>query len=457
MPVCKVIHASGDLSEEEVIEQLQIGRGKYLHYMGLIAEAVTTFLLGDGTVSQLGQSHDMLRALITATDMDAATDLFQRTMERAADFEEFHFAGRLWRLAKEIEPEPSFATMSQARAGFLEDNLRQYEELMGVYQEVRRIAHVGQKQEMMRRLLDDELLSGPQSAHSHRAIYYYLKLRASVLVHTRQHAAALELQAVLVGHLEAYPWISEIEGLALVQELGHLANSHYLTGDHPGYHALAQRILGLGFSNHKVERHRIRFLYPYSISIAMESGNPEATSAAIAGFLQLLEQSSTLLDRQFITQCLYACLVGAIAMQDPGHRRKVIRLLAGYRKAEFTADYYVMYRLAEVIHAFEEGDYDDVRRLVTNRNKRQKEEEEAIPKASEALRFLAYLATLMEPLPAGHRLVLPAELRQLLSAQVNGTILSGYFDLEAWVLSRERGCTMLDIFRDRASSSPEDS
>jgi hypothetical protein len=76
-----------------------------------------------------------------------------------------------------------------------------------------------------------------------------------------------------------------------------------------------------------------------------------------------------------------------------------------------------------------------------------------VPKAAEALRFLAYLITLMEPLTKDQRLTLPAELQQLLGSLVDGSTLSDYFDLKAWVASKEKGCSMLEIFRDRASSN----
>lgn len=452
LKICRFIHASTDYSEAEVIRECGISRGTYLHALGTIGEALILFINKDGKVAFLGQCVDFARSLIAALDYEAATDLLRSGMREAAAIEEFDYIQRFWKIADSIDPSPDLGELTAEKADNLQENLKGYERLLRLYQRVRGIPNVLEKRTAMKELIRHPLLKSEGTALSHRATYYFLKVKSAILAHLRQYGLALRFQTDLVAHLQAHPWISEIEGLALVQELGYLARYHYLTGDHEQYHRMAQQIHDLSFKNPRVEIQRIRFLYPVRIGIAIEAGSDSETAASINSFLAIREPWGALMGSHLLTRNLYTCFYGAIAMGSPELRRTLNRLLSRHRKSDFEPQYYTMYRLLEVINAIEDLDWDDARRLITNRTKRP--EEEVVPKAAEAFRFLAYLITVMEPLSSSRQFNLPAELHQLLAALIHGSIFSDYFDLEVWVQSRERGCSMLSIFKNRASTSP---
>lgn len=448
--ICQFVHGTAELTETEIMRTFKLTRGQYMHWMERLAAALIKFISKDGRVARLGQLCDFLRALITAMDDEAAEELLRIAMQEAIAMEDFEFVVRFWQIAAEMDPAPVLGGLSEEDAAVLKENLNAFVRLSGIYQRLRKIPNLVERRQAMKELVQHPLLSSPLSAKSKRSTYYYLKLRSSMLVHLRDHAAALELQKELVSHLESYPWISEIEGLELVRALGNCANSHYLIGDIEQYHAIVKRMNLLSFSNPKAVTEKIRFLYPYRISISMESGSTDALLSSIAGFIEILETRESLFGKQFITQNLYTCLCGAIVLKNRQLWIKLNRKMATYRKADFLPQYYIMYRILEVVHAIEEGDWEDAQRFIANRTKRM--EEEIIPKAGEVLRWLGYLVSLMEPLSVRGQISLPAQLKQLLGSLVRGSIFSDYFDLEAWVESKERGCSMMEIFHERASS-----
>jgi hypothetical protein len=200
----------------------------------------------------------------------------------------------------------------------------------------------------------------------------------------------------------------------------------------------------------RAKQERDYFNFPASIAAAIQFGNSEDAAKAIESFLQLLEERGTSFAPTYVTENLYCCLCGAIAIRSNEAWKRVLRQLSRFGKPDFRPKFYPMFRFLEVIHAIESRDWEDALRLI--RNLRSSNGLEEVQGIREVLTFLATTISKWSHATGNDLFRLDNQSREQLLQITDGIDLVDYFELPIWLEAMQRDCPMMDIFHQRANS-----
>lgn len=446
--LCKYLHENSKIDEEGVSRHLRIDSRQYFKLLTDLGNQLRLFWVGQSEFAEIGQLYDLACLLVPLSEVEALTDILRAGIKAAGQIENFDMVRRFRRLASQLNPAPAIEGMSAAAAVAAERNLLAYEDLMDRFQAARSMEDLEQRSAVMLQILSDPLLSSPEMALSLRATYYYWKL-SSYWLFMRQHLKAIEYQRPLVEFIAAHPWIFPDPEAVYVKELCLLAMLCRETNQSDDFNRFSQEIHAKELKSEAAKYERTLFTFPYKIFHAIDQGILEEVVMAISDFISV--QGLRQFPLYFVTENLYGCIYGAIASNQEGLRKKALRLLREYPRTAFREPYFMMFKLQEVVIALDETDYDEARRLI--KNLRQAKE---LPKGMrDVLAFLSLLISIWDMPGNSGQIGFPPEAAATLEALAANSRLFEYFDLPAWVLSKAKGCTMLDIFRHRASGTAQ--
>lgn len=445
--VAAFLHGSSNPTDLEVMQRFGLSKGQYFHWLEAIGDQSVEFIAGKGPSALKGRTYDIARTLIDDGENDAATDFIRLAIKEAASFEDFDTVLRFWQLAASIQPRPVIDAMSEGEAKTLRKNLIAYEELMDDFQAARKIVNAEHRFSVIRQLLASELLCSESMPLSARARYFFLKLNTAHLL-IRDFQQGFAHQSRLVSFLESNSSVIPSHEWELVRELCILAWICGVLKLEDVYQETIDRIFGLNLKTAKAEKERASFVFPTRIGKGVRDGNQQLVYETVESFLGLFDSSKSL-DSRTATTCLYWCLYGAIASKDLGLRRKVIRHLSQFSKADFDSQFYSMYRFLEVIVALEDSDFEQALRYLKNRLRRQSIEE--ISGMKGVLSFLVHLVSRWEADPRSRRQMKPEVIETVVSLTTSSMVLD-YFDLAVWLDSQRMGCSMLEAIQHQAAN-----
>ncbi len=281
---------------------------------------------------------------------------------------------------------------------------------------------------------------------------HFWKVKETCYSHLREYKKAAFCQEALLTNIETHPWTCLDFEYDLAKHTSILAQLLRLSNDEAGFHHVSQRFEGLVFRSPRAEQERTFFHFPASIALAIQLGTSEEARLSINSFLDILEAKRASFTPTYITENLYCCLYGAIALQESSLRVKVLHQFRDFGKPDFKLKFYPMFRFLEVIHMIESRELEDAFRLIKNLRKSNGLEE--LQGMREVLVFLSDHLLIWSRKAPNVALKLDSISFDHLERIIHGTDLVDYFDLPAWFEAMRQGCSMMEILHHRAITKP---
>lgn len=455
-------------TDVEVMRRLDITRGQYSHRLRLIARQLAAcFTRGRDSVS-LMQDVEFARNLLKRAQYAPAADVIRMGIRLAEGIEEFDAAVRFWELTYQFPRPPKIDYMDEGTARSLHDNLTALSNLLYRLQSAARNRNAHRRREIAMEALGLPLLSSPKQALSRRATYFYWRCRVFAHVILLDYAQALPCQEAILSFVKENEWMFHDQEYELAKETKVLATLLRPLGMEQAYQRIYAAFLAQPLKSQRAMQERVFLRFPFSIAMAIETGNLNAGIAEVEDFLELYAKSADFYAATFLTDNLYLCLYCSIAARRPDLRVRVSYLLSRHSKPDFPAKFFPMYRFLDIVRAIEEHELDDARRLILNYRKTSGMVE--VQGMAELVQFLhevvAGWMAVEDSTGKEAALLLSEAQRTRLQSMMKGSDVNDHFDMIVWFESLEKDCPMMEIFHHRArvsgtsnprTTSPEES
>ncbi|MEM0995953.1 MAG: hypothetical protein AAGN35_02690 [Bacteroidota bacterium] len=295
------------------------------------------------------------------------------------------------------------------------------------------------------------LMESPGQALSVRAQYLYWRIQLRLSTFSRDFAAAIRHQQTVTTLRETYPWIKQSRDFFFTRELIALSNLNSIAENYEEAERIIFQVGNLKSSEKRTEWEKLIQLYPYRIQLAIIQGNLAGGDVALQEILTMVKPHAGI-HPQFVSQNLYFALYYCIAAAKWDEAGRLIASLRRFRQSEFIARSYEMYRLLEIILAFEKEDYDDIPRMIKNFRKLGPYKENRFFKLAAGVLSRCSNpgnAQRIDLLYANYH----AESQKLLDVGPNP--YEHWFDFSLWLKGKMTQRSMLDLFREQSGADPD--
>lgn len=447
--ICRFLYKAPDVTEAIVVNQFNLARSQFPRLMDKIGQRLVSFLSEETGLVLVGQHFQLAKSMLARGKNDAAEDMIGTGIKEAMLAEDFDMALRFWRLAQPL-PEPKLVgVVSPSRILGLRRNMLDFEVL---WEQLEEAAALKVREKRLARIHEiwlSPILASHENALGQRATYLLRRIRLICLAHMREYDLAVVEAQELLDHVRAHPWVHEDAEYQEAKAMKTFANLLELTGQVSQYQIVATELERRKFSSDSAKEEQYYFIYPYKTRIAILSGDQNQVVVATNGFLRLLEEGYGSQNPRYVTQNLSVCLYGAFALRDEELWVKLLRLLSRYNKIEFKPEYYCLYRFLLLARAIEAADWPEARRHIKNL------------KNGTILDCFAGLVELVDFLSGQiaiwcNESAVPSALgpvrETLLNAICDSLDFEDYFEVVGWFDCLKRGCTLLEIYKERTSS-----
>jgi hypothetical protein len=448
--LCKQLIEVEATSENELMSALKLTKGMFYHWMDVLSTVLVAFFGGKEDPTQLEATLHLATKLVSTLEYDAALDLIRAGLKSAEQIEDFNMVIRFWDATEPIIPAPKVEGMERATARKLLQNLLCYEDLLADLQEVAKMPNAIERRKAVAALQASDLLQTPATALSKRALYFYWKVKKLCHEHLREYLQAIPCEEMLLAHVVAHAWMFTDHEYHIARETSALAVLFRLSRQDERFREVSAGFEKMNFKSSRAEQERDFLRFPISIAWALQFGKVEELKLSIEAFLTLLATQGSTFAHSYITENLYACLYGALALKDKALWVKVMYQLSHFGKPDFKPKYWPMYRFLEVIHTIEDKDWEDATRLIKNLKGSVGLDE--LQGMREVLLFLSGAITRLSVGKQEGKWPIEQHLRDELLKATNGLDIVDYFDLPVWLEALERECPMIEIFHHRANA-----
>lgn len=429
--------------------QLQLSRGQFAHWMERVGEVLIAYVAGTGGLTALDQTFEVSLFLARSGQKAAAADLIRSGLRAALEVEKFELALRLLRIREMAGGVETNDIMPDAQLLLFKRNLSDYEQLFTDFELATQEKEFALRRERIHSLLQTHLLSSREKALSHRAAYYFYRLRLNCLVHLGEYEFAIIDAQHLLDLLRKKSWVHDDPEFMEAKCLSVLAQLLRLTNQFSQLDQVAQELGNQHFSSSAATEVQLFFRFPSSIAIAIQRGEKEALEKATEEFIALWEARNHDLSPQYVTENLCQSLYGAFAAGSQDRWISLLRSLRNFRKVDFKPQYYTFYRFLFLAKAIETKDWDECRRQI--KNLRVGTTLDCFLGLRKAIDRLSSLISVWDQRSGMNSNVFEAGGSSALLADCEDLEFTEYFDFHSWILSLESGCSLLEAIRERAS------
>jgi tetratricopeptide (TPR) repeat protein len=449
--ICNNLLAANEVSETDMRERSNLTKGKYYYCIELIGIQLLSFLHGKKIKIQLEETYLQAQDFMVAAETDAAIDLIKTGIKAALPTEEFEIIVRLIDLLDLSRNQETIDLMDALDAHEQLGNLNEYMSMLAKLRHISNERNAVKRRTSILEILQSHLLQAPTKAKSRRALFHYWKAKEVCYSNLREYDSGIACQEALLAHIEAYPWICIEYECTVAKETRILVELLRLAGKNEKLHRLRSEFDTMKLKNPVAIQERDFLQFPISIAAPIQFGNTEEAIQAISAFLTTFETNHTYLAPTYITENLYCCLYGAIATNDEPLKIKTSFHLSHFGKSDFKPKYFPLYRFLEIIMAIEAWEWEDATRLLKNLKTSGGLEE--VFGLRDTLGFMMTMVKKWSNVDARKAFLLDDDSRIELSRITDGQDIIDFFDLPAWFKSKEKGCSMMEIFHQRAASS----
>lgn len=447
--ICKFILSASELTDVDTMAKLSLTRGQYAHWMEKIGHLLTNYVVGAGGLVALGQAFEIAKFLSRSKEREAATDLIRSGIRAALEIEDFELVLRILRLRELVGEVETEDIISEAYLFSLKDNLAAFERLFSDFEYAAREKVISIRRERIHSILNSNLLATREHALSNRSAYYYYKLRLNCLVHLGEYDLAIAEVEHLLDLVRSKPWVHDDAEFVEAKCLSILAYILRLTNQLSRFDQVSKELETQQYSSKAATEVQLFLRFPASIAIAIQRGDGSALQKASQDFLDLLEKKASEFSPQYVTENLCQIFYGAFATQNNELWTSLSRTLGSYRKVEFKPQYYTFCRFLFLAKAVEEADWDECKRLI--KNLRVGTTLDCFNGLRKAIDFLSGFVAKWDQLGEFDPSLLDTEAKARLDQLCEDLEFSQYFDFHSWMLSLERGCSLMEAIRERAS------
>lgn len=450
--ICRFLHKAPDVTEAIVVNQFNLARSQFPRLMDKIGQRLVSFLAEETGLVLVGQHFQLAKSMLARGKNDAAEDMIGTGIKEAMLVEDFDMALRFWKLAQPL-PEPKLVgVVSPSRILGLRRNMLDFEVL---WEQLEEAAALKVREKRLARIHEiwlSPILASYENAQGQRATYLLRRIRLNCLAHLKEYDLAIVEAQGLLDHVRSHPWVHEDAEYIEAKAMRILATILLRTKQIGLYEIASAELEQRKFGSSAATDEQYSFSYPYKTRIAIHIGNRNLLEVATTGFLKILEDGYGTRSPKYITQNLSVCLYGAFAGRQEELWVKLLRLLGRYNKVEFKPEYYCLYRFLLLAKAIETGDWPEARRHIKNLKNGT-----ILDAFTGLVALVDFLSRQIAIWSRGTNLL--AILDKRASAElafISDTVdFEDFFDVVGWFESIKRGCTLLEIYKERASSSEE--
>jgi hypothetical protein len=447
--MCRFWHSSTQYSESALLLQLDLTKGQYYHYVEVIGSFLLQQVEGKKEAMQLEGTLQMARNLVFASEFEPAIDLIKAGIREASQVEDFNLVLNFWELVEAIIPQPKIEGMDAKTARQLRNNLNAYDDLLADFQEAAGEYDAAKRKDLIESIFQSPRLVIESQALSKRALYLFLKIKSSCLIHLRQYHLGIPILEHLLGHVSFFPWTVVDQEYITAKETKTLIQLLQLTKQFERLRSKIDSFNDVSFRNYRAEQERTFLRFPTSFGMAIDVGDQEAVLRAYHEFQQLIDSYAERFDAPFVTENLYYCAYAMLTVREIDAMGKVLKLLRAYGKPNFKPRYFTLTRFLEILFFIEIEDWEEALRLI--KNLRAGNGFLELPGLKEAITFLARVCLMSQSNQADEIInSVTIDFKSLKEALMGQDFLD-YFDFLVWIEARELGGSMIEILKHRAT------
>lgn len=285
-------------------------------------------------------------------------------------------------------------------------------------------------------------------ALSYEARLLYWRIKAICKYLTKNHEAAIAPQTNLVAALAERSETDLDLGRRWMREAGTLAALHGLLSNFSSAKQIWNEIASFETNNLILQCEQTKQLYPAMITVGMDTGDDDFAGHASSNDLSLIESSPHLFPVGLQCDVLFHCASYFLASNRIEKASKVLFRLRGFQKSSFRPPVYAMTKALEIVLEIELGSYEDAIRLC--KNLRMSKHDKFVPGMGIGLQLLANIAaSIGEPGVSWKQIAGNANFKRM-AAELEGQPILDYFNLVAWIESKEMGHPMMKQLHHRA-------
>lgn len=387
-------------------------------------------------------------------EFETANEIIESVFSDALEIERFEILLDLFKLAETTELPFSDAGVTKDEIIARHQNLLQFIGLRNLASKLKSCS--GSEREILLSDLESlSILNSIDNALSKSATAHYYWIWSRVHFFRKRLLQAIEAQNTLLASLKENTWLERDYNFFLVREQRVLVGLLLFTNQIAEVNQLWMRIGNIDTSSPLIEALKWQQIYPNKIAAAMEVGDIETGRNAVSNVMELISSNSEIFPKKFIVENLYFSSYFFISIGKWKEANRLInRSLKMQKPGKTNSLIWPMIRFFEILIAYKLEDSSEVLRLSRNfRNTKEFKTDSYFPMAARIIGRLAKNEHKVDAFSSINRGI--TEIQDW-TANHFGCVHNEYFDLLAWLQSEKDGCTMLDIFRNRASMFYQD-